>query len=121
MSLTTEERKAIIDYRLEKADMTFNDVVKSVEYGMYSTAANRLYYAFYYAAGALLISKGISAHTHSGVQAMMHMHFVKPSILTTDDGALIRKLFTLRQESDYDDFVIVTYEDIAPLLPNFCD
>ena len=50
MSLTAEERKAIIEYRLEKCESTFSDVEKVVEFGMYNTAANRLYYAFYYVA-----------------------------------------------------------------------
>ena len=117
MSLTTEERQAIIEYRLEKCERTFSDVEKATEFGMYNTAANRLYYAFYYVASALLISKGVSAHTHSGLQSMIHMHFIKTGMLSTEDGILMRRLFSLRQESDYDDFVMLTEDDIKPLLP----
>jgi len=59
VTLNADERQAIVTYRLEKAESTYNDVLKSMEFGMFSTAANRLYYCFYYAASALLISKGI--------------------------------------------------------------
>ena len=117
MSLAKGERKAIVDYRLEKCENTFSDVIKATEYGMYNTAANRLYYSFYYVASALLISNGITAHTHSGLQSMIHLHFIKTGLLSVDDGVLMRRVFSLRQESDYDDFVILTAEDICPLLP----
>ncbi|MBR0037689.1 MAG: HEPN domain-containing protein [Bacteroidales bacterium] len=114
--MTDEERTAIVAYRLERAQTTLSDAKKLIELEMYSTAANRLYYAFYYAASSLLISKGLSAHTHSGLQTMIHFQFVKNGSLTTEDGALMRRLFTLRQESDYDDFFDVDANDIIPLL-----
>lgn len=116
MSMTDEERTAIVTYRLEKSENTFADVLKSLEYEMYNTCANRLYYSFYYAASALLIKKGIIAHTHSGVLAMINLHFVKTGVLSKEDAILMRRLFSLRQESDYDDFINITIDDIKPLI-----
>ena len=117
MSMTAEERKAIVSYRLERADSTFSDTQKLIELGMCATAANRLYYSFYYAASALLISKALITHTHAGLQTMMHLHFVKTQSLSYEEGALMRRLFTLRQESDYDDFIDISEEEIRSLLP----
>ena len=34
------------------------------------------------------------------------------NILTKEDGRLIRKLYTLRQEGDYEDFIEVTEDDV---------
>jgi uncharacterized protein (UPF0332 family) len=85
---------------------------------MYNVAANRLYYAFYYAASALLISNKIEAHTHSGIQTMMHLHFIKTGKLTVEEGVLMRQLFTLRQESDYEDFIDIQQEDLDDILPS---
>lgn len=119
--MTSEDRKAVVAYRIEKSDATYADVLKTMEFGMYSTAANRLYYAFFYAASALLISKGVEAHRHSGLQTMMHLHFVKTGLLTSEDGLLMRQLFNLRQESDYDDFVEITLEDLEPIVPKTKD
>ena len=116
MNMTEEEKKAIITFRFEKALSTLTEAEKSVTFEMYSSAANRLYYAFYYAASAALLSRDITTHTHSGLQSMIHLHFVKEGILTTEDGILMRKLFTLRQESDYDDFMVATREDVLPLI-----
>jgi uncharacterized protein (UPF0332 family) len=116
MSINEEQIQAIVSHRIEKSDATYTDVLKSMEFEMYSTAANRLYYSFYYAASALLLSKGVETHRHSSLQSMMHLHFVKTGLMTSEDGLLMRQLFNLRQESDYDDFVVVTKEDIEPLV-----
>ena len=119
--MTEQERKDIVLYRFEKAVQTFNDAQRNLNYGMFSVAANRLYYAFYYAASALLISIKIEAHSHSGVQSMMHLHFVKTGLLTESDGILMRRLFVMRQSSDYEDFVDFKQEDLEPLLPSTLD
>lgn len=115
--MTEQERKDIVLYRFEKAVQTFNDAQRNLNYGMFSVAANRLYYAFYYAASALLISVKIEAHSHSGVQSMMHLHFVKTGKLSEDEGILMRRLFVMRQSSDYEDFVDYQPDDIEPLFP----
>lgn len=50
MSLDSEDRKALIAYRQEKADFALDDAAFLTDAGKYGLAANRLYYALYYAA-----------------------------------------------------------------------
>lgn len=64
----------------------------------YNLAANRLYYALFHAASALLLSRGISTKRHSGLITQMHLNFVKTSVLTSDEGALFRVMFDLRMK-----------------------
>lgn len=45
------------------------------------TAVNRAYYAIFYAANALLATKGLERSKHSGVIAAFRQHFVKPAPL----------------------------------------
>lgn len=85
--------------------------------GLWNIAANRLYYALFYASTAILIKKGLAAHTHAGVIAMISLHLVQQELLSTEDVRLIRKLFSLRQEGDYEDFEEVTEEEIQQYLP----
>ena len=66
MQLTEEERKAIVVYRLEKAESALVEAKDCVSLNHWNLAANRLYYAAYYASSALLISAGHSAKTHEG-------------------------------------------------------
>lgn len=117
MSLSNEERVAIVAYRIEKAEATFVEAERVAELGMYNLAANRMYYALYYAASALLIHSGYMAHTHSGVISQIHLHFVKENILSREEGALISRMFSLRQESDYEDFIELTEQEISSYKP----
>lgn len=64
MTLKSKERSDIVEYRLERAIKTIKEVIDVGSLGYWTLAANRLYYAAYYASAALLISAGIDATTH---------------------------------------------------------
>lgn len=84
--------------------------------GYWSLAANRLYYAAYYASVALLIHNGIDASTHRGVIRMISSQFVKNNILTVEDAKLLGRLFTMRQSGDYEDMFDWEESDVTPLI-----
>lgn len=107
----------MILYRQEKADLALEDAVFLTDAARYNLAANRLYYALYYAASALLLSKGISTKRHSGLITQVHLNFVKTGILTIEEGALFKVMFDLRHESDYEDFIDVESSDIEEYTP----
>ena len=117
MSLDNESRKAMIAYRQEKADVALDDALFLTDAGRYNLAANRLYYALYYAASALLLSKGVATKRHSGLITQMHLNFVKTGILTVEEGSLFKVMFELRHEGDYEDFVDVERADIEEYIP----
>ena len=104
MILSDEERKAIVEYRIEKAFTVLNDAEKITAIKLWSSAANRLYYSLYYAATALLISDGHVSHTHSGMITLFGQNYVSKGPLSKEDGKLMKRIFDLRQEADYDDF-----------------
>ncbi len=52
----------------------------------FNAAVNRLSYACYYAAVALLLKNDIPAQTHNGAKTMMGLHFVSKGILSIEDG-----------------------------------
>lgn len=118
MSLDNESRAAMIAYRHEKADIALEDAAFLTDAGRYNLAANRLYYALYYAASALLLSKGISTKRHSGLITQIHLNFVKTGILSADEGALFKVMFDLRHEGDYEDFIDVERTDIDEYAPH---
>jgi len=116
MSLAEKERKELVKYRLEKASSTLAEVPVLVEKKFYRTAANRLYYACYYAATALLVNDGYETHTHNGVKTLLGLHYVKDGCLKKSLGKVYGKLFNLRQTGDYEDWIDIEEEDVAPLV-----
>jgi len=116
MTLEREEKDALVAYRLQRAHETFTEVLGNVEMKYWSAAANRLYYACYYAVLALNLQKGITARTHGGVFGLFGKHFVVTGIISKEQNKLYRKLFDLRQSGDYDDWFEIEESDILPLV-----
>ena len=116
MPLTDEERKAIVVYRLEKSNDAMVEAKDCALLGHWNLAANRLYYAAYYASSALLISAGFAAKTHDGTIGMIGQHYVRTGVLANEDGSLLARLQNMRHTGDYDDFLDWTKEDVEPYI-----
>lgn len=124
MSLTNEEREAIVSFRIQKAKDTLAEAEGIATLGYWNAVANRLYYSCFYMTSALLIQNNYSAQTHGGVIHLFGFHFVRAGIISKDAGKLFSKLFELRQTGDYDDLFNLSEEDVKPMIPlvhNFMD
>ena len=115
--LSQENRNALAAYRYRRSQETLAEVPSLKQLGYYNTAVNRLYYACYYAAVALLIRHGINPGTHAGVKQMIGMHFVATGRMSREIGRSFSLLFERRHSSDYDDFAYSTEEEVNELLP----
>ena len=115
--LNDEDRREIVKYRLEKSLRTYNEAVGSIANGYVETAANRLYYAAYYAVSALLVSYKYEASTHNGVIQMFGKAFIKSKVLERRYGTIFNQLFSLRMTGDYEDRSFLDIEeDVKPLI-----
>ena len=115
--LAEESYEALSHYRQERAHETLAEIPYLREQGYYNTATNRLYYACYYAAVALLTKHHISTNSHAGVKSMLGLHFVSKGLITKESGRAFTNLFDSRQHSDYDEFVYSTREEVDELYP----
>ena len=116
MSLSNDERKAIVEFWIEKALRAYEQAKGVIPLEYWETIANRLYYAAYNAVSALLIANGDNAQTHAGVTHLFGMRFVNTGVCPKDDGRLYHKLFTMRQTGDYDDTYGLSDIDVLPLV-----
>ena len=116
MGLTDKERKEVVRYRMEKARNTFSEIALLTNNELWHNAANRLYYACYYAVTALLIKNGVETKTHQGVINQFGLLFVKKDIFSQKEGKFFKSLFELRQDGDYDDWIEITEDDVMPLI-----
>ena len=103
--LDDESRKALVNYRLERAYKTLEEAALLEEKEYYNAAVNRLYYACYYATEALLLKHKIEAKSHAGVKAMLGLHFVSKGLIPVAIGKILSTLYEKRQSGDYDDFI----------------
>ncbi len=63
------------------------------------------------------MSEGLTSHTHKGLLAQISLNFVKDGRLTLEEGKLIRQMFNMRHEGDYEDFEEASEEDIMEAAP----
>lgn len=103
-TLDEQSRKALVKYRINRADETILESKLLAKEGFYNAAVNRLYYACFYATLALLVANDIGAETHTGVKTMLGLHFVSKGLLPNEHGKTFSRLFEIRHSGDYDDF-----------------
>lgn len=121
-TLDPQSRSALITYRIQRAEETLGEAEYNALGGYYNTAINRLYYAAFYAANAILISRGIECNSHAGVKSMISLHFVKPGLLDIEHGKTLNQLFLNRQAGDYEDFIYCDkelYDSLKPKTESF--
>jgi len=87
---------------LERAHNALQQARDNLHLGHYDVAISRAYYAMFYAASALLSSKGISRSKHSGVHSAFGQYFVKPGLIESQYSRMLVNAFNVRLDSDYD-------------------
>ena len=114
MGLSEENRKAVVLYRIERAFIALDQAKKNLQINCLEVTANRLYYAAYYAASALLIAHGIRTKSHEGNINQFGQQFVMTGKVPKDFGKFYNQLFQMRLTGDYGDFFGLTEEDVVP-------
>jgi uncharacterized protein (UPF0332 family) len=116
MSLSDEERDAVVFYRIQKAKDTWKEAEGISKLGYWNAVINRLYYACYYMTSALLIYNGHTAQTHTGVIRLFGLNFVMTGLISKEQSRFYSMLFELRQTGDYDDLYNLSEEEVQPLI-----
>lgn len=108
---------ALTQYRIQRAHETLQEARTLISNNFFNAAVNRLYYACFYAAGALLLKSGKPAQTHAGVKQLFGLHFIVTGKLPKDLGRFYNQLFNDRTAGDYDDFVFYDKEMLDAIYP----
>lgn len=86
------------NYRINKAKETLSEVNILIENQLWNTAISRMYYACFYAVGALLIKDGITTGTHTGTRQKFGQFYVKTNIVNREIAKVYTKLFEKRNK-----------------------
>jgi uncharacterized protein (UPF0332 family) len=113
----TYSKKELVSYRILRAKEAYKDGLLLANERRWNATANRLYYACFYIVSAYVVAKGIKATTHSGLKSAFNQHLIKSGKIDISEGLLFNKLFSIRQQIDYEDFIDITEAELHPLLP----
>jgi len=118
MSLEAEERNLMIQLRMERANAFLSEADNNFQVlKMFSTAANRYYYACFHAVSALFVSLGLYPKTHEGINVLFNQHFVKTGLFDTKFGVFLTRMEHLREKADYDVVFTVSETDLQDMKP----
>ncbi|MCQ2312192.1 MAG: HEPN domain-containing protein [Paludibacteraceae bacterium] len=117
MSLSSEDRTAMKQLHLDKANLFLSEADELFTMRHFSTAANRYYYACFHAIHALFVVNGIMTRTHDGLNTLFGLHFVKNGVIEPRFGAFVSKMESLRTKADYDVVYDVSEEDLREMQP----
>ena len=93
-------QKEVILYIKEAREML--EVAQlNLDNDFYPSSINRAYYAVFYAANALLATKGMTRGKHSGVISAFRQHFIKTGLIDVEFSRIYGRLLEDRNESDY--------------------
>jgi uncharacterized protein (UPF0332 family) len=115
--MTTYRPEDYVKYRYQRAKETIEEVDVLIENKFWNSAINRMYYACFYAVGALLVKHGIETSSHSGTRQKFGQLFVKTGKIERILGKHYSDLFEKRHKGDYNDFFDYDEETVLRLLP----
>ena len=108
---------------IQKADRYLKSAEILLEDGDFESAVSRTYYAMFYSAQAMLLTKNLSSSSHKGVISTFGIHFVKTGIFPKEMGRELNRAFEKRQIGDYTFNTVITRAEAEQILANgknFC-
>ncbi|MCI8755873.1 MAG: HEPN domain-containing protein [Oscillospiraceae bacterium] len=110
--------KTLSQYRLTKAKECYLAAKNLLEDDLFTDSANRSYYAIFHTVRSLLALDGVDFKKHSGVISYFQRQYIKTGIFDTELSDIIKDAFSIRQNCDYEDFFLVSKEDVLNQLEN---
>ena len=99
-----ENRKELMEYRLESARERLKSAKVLLECGSYKDSVGRSYYAMFTAVRALLAKDGIDYSKHAGVISYFQKEYIKTGQLDKKYSKYLSQAFQIRNNTDYSDF-----------------
>lgn len=99
--------------RFHHAQDCLNDAKTLLDNNSYKGAANRAYYAIFHGMRAVLALDHIDKKHHSGIISEFRRRYIKTAVFPVEFSRIISVLEGTRTDSDYDDFFIISKEEVV--------
>jgi uncharacterized protein (UPF0332 family) len=106
---------ALAQHRIARAHAALHEADLLIEQQLFSGASNRVYYAAFYAARALLATRNLDSSRHSGVIGLFQEHFGRTGLVPNETARALARAFEKRQTSDYSDFSEPSSDEVLAL------
>ena len=97
---------------MSRAKESADDAKFALDNNRLNNAENRIYYAIFYSVSALAIKHNYSTSKHYQLLGWFNKNFIKTGKIDKEFGRIYKRQFENRLESDYDDFVEFTKEQV---------
>ena len=114
------QNMALAKYRLSKSVECSLAANRLFLDGLYAHSVNRSYYAIFHAIRAVLALESVDFKKHSGVISYFQQHYIKTGLFERKFSDYVKEAFTIRTDSDYEDFYVVSKEDSQEQLEHAC-
>jgi len=102
-------------YRINQAEETLLDAKRMYQEGNFSprSITNRAYYSMFYGILALFLKTEVNLKTskHIGVISLFDKEFIKTGRIDKYYSLILHKMFNLRQQGDYKEFVEISIDE----------
>ena len=108
-----EHCKDISKYRYEKAVQCLETSKAMIALNDYKSAANRSYYCVFHAMRSVLALDNVDFGNHGQVMGYFRREYIKTKTFPVKLSDTLTVLFDVRNKSDYDDFYVISKEDVT--------
>jgi len=103
-------------YLIDKARLCLQDAKATTV--SFENAANRSYYCIFNAMRAVLALDRFDSKKHSGIISAFQKDYIRTGIFPKEFSGIVKKAFTIRNESDYVVFYLVSKSEVAAQVEN---
>lgn len=116
--MNEELKQNLIIHKITTSKSMIAEIQSHIDMGYYNTAMNRMYYACFYAAAALLIKINVSdVKRHATVRNLFNLHYIKSGILDKKWGTFYSEVMDCRAAADYEEFKTFTKDETLEMFP----
>lgn len=101
---------------LERAKKYLKSAELLLKEGDYESSVSRSYYAMFFCAEAVLLTKGLTFSSHKGVITAFGKYFVKTGTFPKEMSKELNRAFEKRQLGDYEFTFVIEKEEAKNLL-----
>lgn len=114
-TLTDEERRVLVEHRMERAREAQEDARIAFTHLRLTNTVNRCYYAMFYMVSALALLDGFTSSKHKQMLGWFNRSYIASRQLDVHLKDILAYAFDSRDDGDYQDWKTFSSEEVSQL------